>query len=88
MESPVSFTGHQEAREICLRGGKSGFPDAVPSTAVTGSPLGSPPIMKVTVPLSAYLVLSLGSMLILSIDRYSSGTSSDTTSCQLYTRRI
>ena len=27
MESPVSFTGHQEAREICLRGGKSGFPD-------------------------------------------------------------
>ena len=29
MESPVSFTGHQEAREICLRGGKSGFPDAL-----------------------------------------------------------
>ena len=28
MESPISFTGHQEAREICLRGGKSGFPDA------------------------------------------------------------
>ena len=30
MESPVSFTGHQEAREICLRGGKSGFPDVSP----------------------------------------------------------
>ena len=30
MESPVSFTGHQEAREICLRGGKSGFPDKLP----------------------------------------------------------
>ena len=29
MESPISFTGHQEAREICLRGGKSGFPDVI-----------------------------------------------------------
>ena len=29
MESLVSFTGHQEAREICLRGGKSGFPDVI-----------------------------------------------------------
>ena len=40
MESPVSFTGHQEAREICLRGGKSGFPDVAPAVTSYVSPLG------------------------------------------------